>query len=74
MTRRDSTEVPPPCHIRKIKIGRIIYDYRRKTKYPPQALVPWLQLRGHWLAHAGFNIDSIVTIQVMHGCLVLTPE
>jgi len=33
--------------------------------------VPWLQLKGHWLEQAGFNIDSPVTIRVMQGCLVL---
>jgi toxic protein SymE len=74
MARRDSTQATPPCHIRRIKTGRIMYDYRRKTHYPPQATVPWLQLKGHWLEQAGFNIDSPVTIRVMQGCLVLTAE
>ena len=34
MAARDSTQAPPSCHIRKIKTGRIIYDYRRKTQQP----------------------------------------
>ncbi|WP_200882949.1 SymE family type I addiction module toxin, partial [Cellvibrio mixtus] len=59
---------------RKIKTGSMVYDYRRKTQYPPQATMPWLQLKGHWLKHAGFDINSPVTIRVMHGCLVLTTE
>lgn len=62
------------CHIRKVKTGRMVYDYHRKTQYPPQATVPWLQLKGHWLEQAGFTIDSSVTIRVMRGCLVLTAE
>ncbi|PUA28741.1 MAG: hypothetical protein B0W54_09985 [Cellvibrio sp. 79] len=74
MARRDSTNTTPPCHIRKIKTGCITYDYRRKTHYPPQATVPWLQLKGHWLQQAGFNIDAPFTIRVMRGCLVLTTE
>lgn len=74
MARRDSTQATPPCHIRKIKTGCITYDYRRKTQYPPQATVPWLQLKGHWLEQAGFTINTPVTIRVMQGCLVLTAE
>ncbi|WP_084128005.1 SymE family type I addiction module toxin [Cellvibrio mixtus] len=64
----------PPCHIRKIKTGKVIYDYRRKHQYPQQATVPWLQLKGDWLQQAGFGINAPVTIRVMHGCLVLTAE
>jgi hypothetical protein len=52
----------------------MVYDYHRKTQYPPQATVPWLQLKGHWLEQAGFNVDTPVTIRVMQGCLVLTAE
>ena len=44
---------------------------RRSTR---QATVPWLQLKGHWLEQAGFNIDSPVTVRVMRRCLVLTTE
>jgi toxic protein SymE len=52
----------------------MVYNYRRKTHYPPQATVPWLQLKGYWLAQAGFTVDSPVTIRVMRGCLVLTAD
>lgn len=45
----------------------MVYDYRRKTQYPPQATVPWLQLKGHWLEQAGFTINTPVTIRVMQG-------
>jgi len=36
--------------------------------------VPWLQLKGHWLKAAGFDIQAQVTVRVMAGCLVLTTE
>ena len=32
---------------RRVKIGSFMYDYRRKRAHPPQATVPWLQLKGH---------------------------
>ncbi len=74
MTKRDSTQATQPCHINRIKTGSMIYDYRRKAQYSPQATAPWLQLKRHWLEQAGFNIDSPVTVRVMRGCLVLTME
>jgi hypothetical protein len=36
------------------------------------ALYTWLQMKGRWLAQAGFDIRVPVRIRVMHGCLVLT--
>lgn len=74
MAKRDSTQAIPACHTKQIKIGHMVYDYRRKTKNDSQAKVPWLQLKGHWLDQAGFSIDAPVTVRVMEGCLVLTTE
>ena len=37
-------------------------------------LMPWIQMKGHWLDQAGFSIDTPVTVRVMEGCLVLTTE
>ncbi|WP_281168942.1 SymE family type I addiction module toxin [Saccharospirillum impatiens] len=53
-------------------MGRMFYDYQCKTMNGSQAEVPWLPLKGHWLDRAGFGIDSVVTVRVMEGCLVLT--
>lgn len=72
MAGRKSTQAKPVCHTRQVKIGRMFYDYQRKTMEGSQAEVPWLQLKGHWLQQAGFGIDSAVTVRVMEGCLVLT--
>jgi hypothetical protein len=58
MAARDFMRTTPSCHIRTIKTGRMVYDYRRKTHHPPQAIVLGLQLKGHWLQQAGFNIDA----------------
>lgn len=69
MAKRDSTQANSPCHTRQIKMGQMIYDYRRKDQ--SQAKVPWLQLKGHWLDRAGFAIDTPVSVRVMDGCLVL---
>lgn len=78
MAKRNDTPGPlattkkPVCHVRRIKMGQMLYDYRRKDR--SQARVPWLQLRGHWLDQAGFGIDAPVTVRVMDGCLVLTAQ
>jgi hypothetical protein len=34
MAARDFMRTTTPCHIRTIKTGRMVYDYRRKTRYP----------------------------------------
>ena len=72
MATAKCTQAAPVCHTRRIKMGQMMYDYRRKDR--SQAKVPWLQLRGHWLDQAGFGIDVPVTFRVMEGCLVLTTE
>jgi hypothetical protein len=74
MATGDSTQPKPICHTKQIKIGHMVYEYRRKTKDNSQAKVPWLQLKGHWLDQAGFSIDTSVTVRVMEGCLVLTTK
>jgi len=72
MARRQCTQAKPVCHTRRIKMGSIIYDYRRKDH--SQACVPWLQLKGHWLERAGFAIGASISVRVMEGCLVLMTE
>ncbi|MEJ2622044.1 MAG: SymE family type I addiction module toxin [Candidatus Thiodiazotropha sp.] len=36
--------------------------------------VPWIQLKGHWLQQAGFEINTPVKVRVMNGCVVLTTQ
>jgi len=53
------------------------YDYRPKgdpSSYLVSRPVPWIQLKGQWLAHAGFIIAAKLKVRVMKGCLVVTME
>jgi toxic protein SymE len=40
----------------------------------PRPRIPWIRLRGLWLAQAGFTPQSRIRVRVMNGCLVITPE
>jgi toxic protein SymE len=45
------------------------------TMYPePRPRVPWIRMRGKWLARAGFNPDTRIRVRVMEGCLVITAD
>ena len=59
---------------RQIKVNHIYYDYKPKNAEPHSVTppVPWIQMKGKWLAKAGFAIDTPVTIEVQHGKLILT--
>ena len=35
-------------------------------------VVPYIRLRGHWLANAGFSPNDRLTVSVEHGRIVLT--
>jgi len=59
--------------------GCLLYDYPPRKDEPSRSSgrsvpVPWLQMKGRWLAQAGFDIRVPVRIRIMHGCLVLTVE
>lgn len=61
---------------RHIKVNQIHYDYRTKQQPPNSGnrSVPWIQMKGHSLRQAGFEIDAPIKVRVMEGCLVLTTE
>ena len=61
---------------RRIKVNPHYYDYRTQQQAPNSGsrAVPWIQMKGHWLRQAGFEIDMPIKIRVMEGCLVLTTE
>jgi toxic protein SymE len=45
------------------------------TMYPEsRPRVPWIRMRGKWLARAGFNPDTRIRVRVMEGCLVITAD
>ena len=62
---------------RKIKTGSLYYDYQslsQKQSHQGPVTVPWLQLKGKWLAQAGFSINSQVTVSIGKECLLLTVD
>ncbi len=36
--------------------------------------MPWIRLRGRWLAQAGFLPQTRIRVRIMRGCLVITTE
>ena len=62
------------CEERYIKVNQIHYDYRIKEQSLNSGCrsVPWINIKGHWLREAGFDINTPVKVRVMDGCLVLT--
>jgi toxic protein SymE len=66
-------------HERRITVGKVFYDYPPRKDDTPSSLggsvpVPWIQMKGRWLAQAGFDIRVPVRIRVIHGCFILTLE
>ena len=61
---------------KRIKVNRMHYDYKPKNAEPYSTTppVPWIQMKGKWLAKAGFAIDTPIKIEVFEGRLVLTAE
>ena len=59
---------------RRLTVGTQCYEYPNHWPPRPSRQVPWLQMRGDWLAAAGFNIQTPVRVRVMPGCLVVTVE
>ena len=55
---------------RHIKVQTAYYNAHIPDK--PSQLVPKITLRGHWLAEAGFTIETPLVVRVMDGCLVFT--
>ena len=58
-----------------MKVKRGYYERRWRPwaeACPAPQPVPWVQLKGYWLAAAGFSIDAPIRVRVMEGCLVLT--
>ncbi len=60
-----------------IKVTKFYYDYKPKNAgpySPPIPPVPWLQLKGKWLAKIGFTIDTPIKVEAAEGQLILTAE
>lgn len=59
---------------RRLKVNESYHDYQLKQTNQERTPIGSIQLKGHWLIQAGFNIDQPVTVRVMDKCLVLTTE
>ena len=63
------------CEERFIKVNEIHYMYRLKDDYSGAGRpIPWIQMKGHWLKQAGFDINTLIKVRVMGGCLMLTTD
>jgi toxic protein SymE len=65
---------PPPAFTeRQLKVTA---DYvpagKRDSQYAPPKKIPWIQLKGLWLQQAGFEVNDIIRVRVIKGCLVIT--
>ncbi len=59
---------------RRLKVREAYHSYQLNQNYKQRTPIGEIQLKGHWLIEAGFEIDTPVNIRVMEGCLVLTAE
>lgn len=73
-TRSGKRAVPSPCQERRLKVYSSHYTSRTSAPYAVSRAVPWVQLKGDWLAQAGFAIHAVLKVRVMRGCLVVTVE
>lgn len=56
---------------RLLKIGSD-YEYQKRAKWP-YPKIPFLRLRGYWIAQAGFAIDQRVLVSVRKHRITITP-
>ena len=59
---------------RQLKVREAYHSYQLNQNCHQRTPIGEIQLKGHWLIQAGFEIDSPVKVRVMEGCLVLTSE
>jgi toxic protein SymE len=65
--------LPPAFTERQLKVAA---DYvpagKRDSQYAPVKKIPWIQLKGLWLQQAGFEVNDIIRVRIIKGCLVIT--
>ena len=70
MVKMDVTiKCPKPTNQTFQERSTTVADYFERKSH-----IPWMRIRGHWLAMAGFTPKTKVRIRVMTGCLVITKE
>lgn len=73
-TRAGKRAAPSPCEERRLKVYASHYAPRANEDHAANRPVPWVQLKGDWLARAGFAIHAALKVRVMRGCIVVTVE
>lgn len=69
------TKTTAPLAIKEATVHTQYYMHRIKTNPSGSGRpVPWINLKGFWLAQAGFKIGSRYKIEVFENKLVLTVE
>ena len=59
-------------HQRQLKVRETFHTYQLHQNPNQRSPIGEIHLKGHWLIEAGFEIDSPITVRIMHGCLVVT--
>ena len=74
MAKRHDTraDIATKTQQRQLTVQRGFYDYQGKQHYLKRADIAEILLKGKWLAQAGFQAGQLVSVTVMHGCLVIT--
>ena len=57
---------------RQLKVKRGWYDYQARQWINNRSTIAEIQLKGKWLADAGFEVDSQVQVSIQHRRLVIT--
>ena len=59
---------------RRLKVKRGWYDYQGRQTRQQQSTIAEINLKGKWLADAGFEINSNVEIQVQQRRIVIIAD
>ena len=59
---------------RQLKVREGFHSYQLNQWPTKRTAVGEIQLKGHWLVQAGFDIDSNITVNIQHGKLVIQAE
>ena len=74
MTKANTTslrDVSTTKQRRQLKVKRGWYDYQGRQTRQQQSTIAEINLKGKWLAGAGFEINSNVEIQVQQRRIVI---
>lgn len=70
--QRYHTKTTSPLTVKEATVHTQFYPALKSSHYRSDRPVPWINLKGHWLAQTGFKIGSRYKIEVFENKLVLT--